>query len=93
MQNRPAKNPDTAYRTIGDEGGLVVLPGRSEVKVLNPAGATIFALLDGDHTVDQIVVKVLDEFDVTPDQARKDVIAFIDELRSEGLLADGSEGG
>ena len=92
MEERPERNPDTAYRTIGDEGGLVVLPGRSEVKVLNPAGATIYALLDGKHTVDEIVVAILDEFDVTPAEAKADVEKFIADLSSEGLLAGQTAG-
>lgn len=87
MEERPERNPETAYRAIGDEGGLVVLPGRSEVKVLNPAGATIYALLDGKHTIDEIVVSILAEFDVTPVQAKSDVVQFIADLAAEGLLA------
>ncbi len=35
----PKKHPDSAFRAIGDEGGLVVLPGRAEVKVLNAFSA------------------------------------------------------
>ena len=90
---RPQRNPETAYRSIGDEGGLVVLPGRSEVKVLNPAGAIIYGLLDGQHTVDDIALAVVGEFDVSLNQARADVRAFIDQLREHGLLAanDGGE--
>ncbi len=34
--SNPRRHPDTAFRPVGDEGGLVVIPGRSEVKVLNP---------------------------------------------------------
>jgi hypothetical protein len=81
------RNPNTAYRSIGDEGGLLVLPDKSQVKVLNPTGATIFGLLDGEHTIDEMIVALLDQFDVTPAQARADIEAFLAELESEGLLA------
>ena len=87
MQRRPNRNPETAYRAIGDEGGLVVLPTQSEVKVLNPVGSVIYAMLDGEHTVQQIVDRIVDEFDVTPDQARADTDEFLDSLEAEGMLA------
>ena len=87
MQRRPNRNPETAYRAVGDEGGLVVLPTQSEVKVLNPVGSFIYAMLDGEHTVQQIVDRVVDEFDVTPDQALADTDEFLDSLEAEGMLA------
>lgn len=83
---RPQRNRETAYRQIGDEGGLVVLPGRAEVKVLNPTGIAIFRLLDGRHTVAEIARAVASEFDVTEEQALADVGAFLDELDRNGML-------
>ena len=84
----PRKIQDAAFRPIDDQGGLVVLPGRSEVKVLNPVGIKIFGMLDGEHTEDQAVAAILEEFDVTEAQAREDVQAFVRELDEHGMLAD-----
>ena len=89
MNARPRRHPETAYREIGEEGGLVVLPRRSEVKVLNPVGTRVFGLLDGEHTVDEIVLRIVDEFEVGPDQARHDVEEFLTELERHGMLANG----
>jgi hypothetical protein len=83
----PCRHPDTAFRKVGDEGGLVVLPGRSEVKVLNPVGSTVFGLLDGRHSVEEIVAAVAKEFEVDAAQARGDVESFLAELDAHGLLA------
>jgi len=71
---------------VGDEGGLVVLPGKAEVKVLNPVGSKIFSLLDGQHTHDQIVDAVSEEFDVTREQATEDLRSFLEELETNGML-------
>ena len=87
-ESNPRKHPDAAFRPIGDEGGLVVLPGRSEVKVLNPVGIKIFSLLDGDHSPDQIVEAVCEEFEVDAKQAAEDLGAFLDDLRNHGMLAE-----
>jgi len=67
----------------------VVLPSRSEVKVLNPAGALIFSLLDGTHSREQIRDAVSSEFDVSPEQASRDVDAFLSDLEDHGMLATG----
>ncbi len=65
----------------------MVLPGRSEVKVLNPVAIKVFAMLDGTHSVEAIVAAVTEEFDVNGEQASTDVEAFLGVLSSNGLLA------
>jgi hypothetical protein len=90
LMSFPRRHPDTAFRKVGDEGGLVVLPGRAEVKVLNPVGITVFSLLDGSRNVDELAAKVAEEFDIQTEQARTDVAEFLAELEREGLLAEPS---
>lgn len=91
MQKRPVRHPETAYRSVGDDGGLVVMPLRSEVKVLNPVGTRIYSLLDGKHTLDEIVAAVVDEFEVSEPQARDDVQEFLRELSEQGLVSEDPE--
>ncbi len=83
----PKRHPDSSFRPIGDEGGLVVLPGKAEVKVLNPAAIMIFGLLDGTHSLEQIVERVTGEFEVTREAAATDLNLFLDELATHGMLA------
>ena len=64
-----------------------MIPGRSEVKVLNPVAIKVFSLLDGEHSIDQIVLAVRDEFEVEATEARKDVEDFLGLLGEQGLLA------
>ena len=85
--SNPRRHPDTAFRPVGEEGGLVVIPGRSEVKVLNPVAIKVFSMLDGSHSVEAIVAAVTDEFDVNDEQAATDVQTFLGELNANGLLA------
>jgi hypothetical protein len=87
VEERPCRSPETAYRSVSDEGGLVVLPNRSEVKVLNPVGTRIFELLDGTRTVGEIAATIANEYDVTTEQSRIDVDEFVASLRSHGMLA------
>ena len=83
----PRRHPDTAFRKIGDEGGLVVLPGRAEVKVLNPVGVAVFSQLDGSKDIEALAAYVAEEFDVELAVAREDVLTFLDDLRQNGMLA------
>ncbi len=92
MTAHPRRAPGSAFRVVGDEGGFVVLPSRSEVKVLNPAGALIFSLLDGEHSREQIRDAVSSEFDVPKEQALRDVDAFLADLEDHGMLANGPTG-
>ena len=83
----PRRHPDTAFRPVGDEGGLVVLSGKSEVKVLNPVAIKVFGLLDGEHSPEQIAKAVVEEYEVSEEEALRDVKSFIEELESHGMLA------
>jgi len=84
----PRRHPDTAFRKIGDAGGMVVIPGRSEVKVLNPVGIVVFSLLDGTRDIEALASAVEAEFDTSPEQARRDVLEFLLDLQREGMLAE-----
>ena len=93
MQRRPRRHPDSAYRDVSGEGGLVVLPGLAEVKVVNPAGSFIFRRLDGNHTVDEIVQAVCEEFEVSEENAARDIEEFLGELARHRMLADSESEG
>lgn len=90
LVDHPRRHPDLAFRQIGEEGGLVVLPTQAVVKVLNPVGTAVFSLLDGSRDLDQLAAAVADEFEIDLDQARQDVVAFLTELQREGMLDDAS---
>lgn len=56
------------------------------IYTLNEVGATIWELIDGTTTVDQIASAVAREFDVGADQARADVLEFVTSLAEAGLI-------
>jgi hypothetical protein len=87
LEARPRRHPDSAFRPIAEEGGLVVLPGRAEVKVLNPVAIRIFGLLDGTHSVEEIAGLIAAEYEVAEGEAQEDVRAFVGELEAHGMLA------
>ena len=87
MKPYARRHPDCAFRQVADEGGLVVLPGQAQVKVLNPAGITIFSLLDGEHSPEEIARRVAEEFEVPEAKALAAIQAFVADLAEHGMLA------
>ncbi len=88
----PRRESTTAFRSVADEGCLVVVPSRATVEVLNPVGGKIYSLLDGTHTEDQIVRQVMEEFEVGEEQARRDLREFLNELRAKGMVITAAGG-
>ena len=82
---RPRRNPDAAFRNY-DGQAVVVLPGKAEINVLNPVGGRIFDLLDGKHTIAEIVDVICDEFEVDAGAAKSDVVENRLGLRGEPLM-------
>lgn len=54
----------------------------------NEVGATIYNALENETTVDEILTKILSEFDVEESRARADLEAFIKSMKEKGLLND-----
>lgn len=79
------KNPNAAYR-IYDGQATIVLPERAAVHVLNTVGSLVWDRIDGTCTVAQLVQLVLDEYDVAPEEARRDVLNFIERLREQEMV-------
>ena len=54
---------------------------------LNPVGATIWKQLEQNATHQQMLNAILDEFDVTPEQASADLDEFLQLLQKNEMLA------
>jgi len=83
------KNPNAAYR-VYDGQATVVMPDRAEVKVVNEVGSLIWEKIDGRRTVGQVVESALEailkDFEVAPDEARRDALNFIGDLHDHGMV-------
>lgn len=79
-----ARNEQVVSRKIVDE--LILVPMRKDVAdmetlyTLNEVGARVYELIDGKRPVRDIVSVVLDEFEVSAEQAESDVREFIAQL-------------
>lgn len=80
-----AKHPGAAYRLYEGKATVVLLE-RAEVKVVNEVGSLVWDRIDGRRTLADLIQLVIDEFEVDPDQARRDVLEFVESLRENGMV-------
>jgi len=80
------KNPNAAYR-IYEGQATIVLPEHSEVNVLNPIGSVIWDGIDGRRTLEEILQQLLNEYDISREQATSDLEGFVASLREHGMVS------
>lgn len=79
-------------KNIGDNY-IVVPVGAQTVDfrcmiTLNETGAFLWKLLENEQTEETLIGALLGEYEVTEDIAKKDVAAFVDNLRNSALLEE-----
>lgn len=86
----PVLHPQVAWRIIDGEA-VIVLPESEEVNVLNEIGSCIWELVDGMRSVGEITEIIVAEYDITPEEAERDVGEFIQELVENKMLVLANE--
>jgi hypothetical protein len=84
------KNNTFVTRKVGDE--MVIVPlvnsvaDMTRVLTLNETGAEILEALDGKNTLNVVILKLLDVFDVNEEIFKKDIELFITEAVERRLI-------
>jgi hypothetical protein len=81
----PRQDPRMAWRVYDGEA-VVLSPEDSTLNTLNAVATLIWESADGTTAVSAIVGRICEEFDVDPERAERDTLAFIATLRDRGLL-------
>ena len=79
------RSKNVAARMLGGEM-MIMSPRDATLFNLNEVGSVIWQAADGQTPLDAIVTRLCDEFDVTPEVARQDAEAFVQELAGHGIL-------
>jgi hypothetical protein len=92
LGSRLERTPDLIERRVADETFLLPVKGALantvEMFALSEVAQFIWSRADGTRGADELVAEVLQEFEVTPEQARADVAEFIGQLVSYGLMSE-----
>jgi coenzyme PQQ synthesis protein D (PqqD) len=79
------RSSELSARVLGDETIVLHLTSSRYLSITG-VGSRLFELLNEDRTVDELVSTILDEYEVDPVVARRDVDGFIADLRAAELL-------
>jgi len=84
LQQRYQKNKHFVFRRIESETILVPIKNNVGdmgcIYNLNEMGAFIWELLDGEQKLESVKDKIIDEYEVSPQEAEADLRAFVADL-------------
>ena len=75
----------TAYRVINGEA-VIVDPSTSMLYSLNPVATLVWEMSDERTTVEEIVDRIVEEFEVERSTAEEDCLEFVRDFVDKGIL-------
>jgi hypothetical protein len=90
LETRFARDSSIVSRKIAEE--VILVPVRQNVAdlesifTLNEVAGRIWELLDGEMRIAEIRDLIVDEFEVTPDEAEADLLEFLGLLEKVGAV-------
>lgn len=81
----PSHSPRVVFRRINDECLLIPLTDNiadmDSLYRLNETGVFIWELIDGKCNIRDITAMMAEEFEVDPDEAEKDIMQFLEQVK------------
>ena len=91
---KPVANPNVLLREEFDDWAVLFNPdadlGHNGFG-LNPTGVCIWKLLDGEHSIDEMLSAVRRDATDVPEEGGDEILAFVEELSQHGLVAYDTE--
>jgi len=86
MNKYPCRIEKGCVWRVVDGEVIILSDNASKLHTLNEVAGEIWRLADGTMTIDGIISKIVEEFEVDRQTASKDVVEFINKLREMNLL-------
>ncbi len=83
------RNPDAMFSVVDEETIILDIKAGNYFSLDN-TGSYIWEALEQPHTIEQLIDKLLIEFDVSENTCRKEVNIFINELLDRNLISQES---
>ena len=83
---KPIANPNVIFQEQFDNWAVLINLDTAASVALNPTGVLVWKLLDGQHSVADIVTAVEGCFKDAPDTVADDVSALLDILAEDGFV-------
>jgi hypothetical protein len=81
----PVRSAAVAARMLGEEM-MIMSAVDSSLYTLNDVASFIWEAADGKTSLDQIVARICDQFEVPPDVARADAEKLVTDLEAAGIM-------
>ena len=91
LKERFRRCADVRYRIVDGEA-VILRQAAAENIVLNEVGSSILGWLDAGCTVTQVTERLVQEYDVTPEQLAADLPQFLQELEGAGVVEQVASG-
>lgn len=90
------KDPNLVFRVIAGEAILVPIRQNvgdlESIYTLNEVGARIWELIDGKRKVKEVKEIIVEEFEVSPQEAEADLIGLLQQLEKMGGIRIAGDG-
>ena len=79
------KDDDVLFTSMGEDAVLLHV-NRGDYYSLNKVGARIWVLTDGSKTIEDLATLLTKEFEISQEQAEKDITELAEHFVNEGLV-------
>lgn len=86
LNRKPIANPVAVLREEFDDWAVLFNPDTADAVGINPVGVAIWKLMDGQHTIDEAVTDIQEQFVNVPGSAAEEIEAFIARMVEEGFV-------
>ena len=90
LQKKYTKDPNIVFRKVVDECILVPVKQKADeldsIFTLNTVGSRIWELIDGEKSITDIKEILINEYEVTNEEAEADLKEFIEKLEQIGAV-------
>ena len=84
--DRPIANPVAVLREGNGDWVVLFNPDTADAVRVNHVGMLVWDLMDGRHSLEEILQAVKGKFAGVPDSVVEDVVAFVDDLAARGYV-------
>lgn len=86
MKKLPQWHHTLAWKQIGPYFIIVDPIQNRQILNLNEVGKFIWGYCDGNHTVEQCLHDLVQEYNILQEEAYQDILQFVDSLLKQGVL-------
>ena len=86
LSDKPVPNPVVVLREEFDDWAVLFNPDTAEAVGINPVGVVMWKLMDGKHTLEDIMGEVRDRFTDVPESSLDEITDFVNNLAESGFV-------